>query len=125
MSITQGRSAKNIRKAFQVSGAWNEQLASKLDDLLDTITSSLPGIRYGQYTGNGEVKLVEFAPAVGPPLLVFMADRDTGDGGIVAIPVADGPIVSWDKRSFTLDSSVATNTLGAVYQFVVILQPTE
>jgi hypothetical protein len=125
MSITQGKSAQNLRKSFQVTGEWNEQLASKINDYMDTLTATFPSLRYGRYTGNGEVKTVNFAPAIGPPLVVLMANEDTGVGDIVLVPVSTGPITAWSKTGFTLDSTAAVNTLNANYQFVVLLQPTE
>jgi len=125
MSITQGRSVKLPRKNFRVTGEWNEQLASLLDEFLTTILSTIPHVRYGQYVGTGATLTVKFAPAIGVPLLVIMANQDTGAGDLSIVPVEGGPVTAWSKTSFTIDTTATVNTNGQTYQFLVFLQPTE
>lgn len=124
MAITQGRSGQRISKNFSLSGEWTPLLAAVLDEYLTQLTTIIPPVRYGRYVGNGEERTVYYSPADGPPLIIWIANEDTGVIVTAMIVLEAGPITAWGKESFTVNGTASVNTNGQGYQFLALLQPT-
>jgi hypothetical protein len=109
-----------VRKNFILTGIWDETTASLLDDLLKSLVSNQVAVRTGTYRGTGQAFTVSVPELPGPPkALVIQNDVGTITGPILA-PLAALAVTAWNQNGFSIGAGAAVNTVGKLYNFLVL-----